>query len=433
MFKKVFRTIVVFILTYEARLILRKYRPRIIAVTGSVGKTSAKEAIYAALGSGVDIRRNEKSLNSEIGVPLTIIGAQSAWGSAFGWLRIIVQGFVLIALRTRYPKTLITEVGADHPNDIKRIARWLRPDIAVITGVPDMPVHIEHFGSADAVFSEKAKLAAHLKEGGAFVANYDDARTRALAESRKGRVITYGITGGDISARNSGPALSPTGKPLGMRFRVDHKGASISCEIPNCVGDAHVLAALAGFAVALSDGHDLFAIAERFQTHSILAGRMRILDGLNGSIIIDDSYNSSPPAALLALDTLKALPAEGRRVAVLGDMRELGEHSRPAHELVGRKAAEVAQLIITVGEESRALAEAAKLTNPTLAVRSYGYGESAKAGEDFSKEVRSGDIVLVKGSQNMIRMERFVKAIMAEPWRAKELLVRQEPEWQAIA
>lgn len=430
MIKNFLRTIVVFILTREARLILRKYRPRIIAVTGSVGKTSAKEAMFTALGGGMDMRQNEKSLNSDIGVPLTIIGAQSAWGSAFGWLRIILQGLVLIVVRTRYPKTLITEVGADHPNDIEKIARWLKPDIAVITGVPDMPVHVQYFGSVDAVFTEKARLAAHLTENGVLIANYDDARSRAFAESWKGRVISYGITGGDLSARNSESALSPTGKPIGVRFRVDYKGDSVACEIPACAGDAHVLAALAGFAVAVSDGHNLFAIAERFKTHVTLAGRMRILDGLNGSIIIDDSYNSSPAAAILALDTLKVLPAEGRRVAVLGDMRELGDLSAEAHERVGRRAAEVVQLIITVGEESRVLADEARLTNPALSIRSYGYGESAKAGKDFSKEVRAGDVILIKGSQNMIRMERFVKAIMAEPWRAKELLVRQEPEWE---
>lgn len=429
--KSFLRSIVVFILTREARIILNTYRPRVIAVTGSVGKTSAKEAIWTALGSGSDLRRNEKSLNSDIGVPLTIIGAQSAWGSVLGWLRVILRGITLIVARPSYPKTLIIEVGADHPHDIERVARWLKPDITVLTGVPDMPVHIAYFESADAVFKEKARLAAHLKEGGMLIANYDDARTRAFAENFKWRVMTYGQTGGDVSARNSGPALSPTGKPVGVRFRVDYEGASVSCEIPGCVGDAHVYAALAGFAVAIADGHNLFAIAERFKTHTPIAGRMRIIDGLNGSTIIDDSYNSSPAAAMLALDTLHSIPAKGRRIAALGDMRELGEQSREAHERVGEKVVEVADMLITVGEESKVLADAARAAKPDLSVKSYGYGESVKAGTELAKELRAGDVVLVKGSQNMIRMERFVQAIMAEPWRAKELLVRQEPDWLA--
>ncbi|MBI2048350.1 MAG: UDP-N-acetylmuramoyl-tripeptide--D-alanyl-D-alanine ligase [Parcubacteria group bacterium] len=424
--KVTLKTIVLAIITAEARAILRKYRPKVIAITGSVGKTSTKDAIYALLADPTS-RKNEKSMNSEIGVPLTIIGAANPWESVTGWLQVMWQGLTLILTTQPYPRTLILEVGADHPGDIKKIASWLMPDIAVITGVPDMPVHVANFDSADAVFEEKAQLAKHLQPEGWLVINGDDERVRTLANGTNEKTITYGITHGALRAQNV-QTLIEHEKPVGVRFDVFHAGASTPCILRGCLGNGHVLSTLAAFAVAFADDKKLAGIAAQCAKHTPPAGRMRILDGVNGSTIIDDSYNSSPAAALLALETLKSIPTQGRRIAALGDMRELGALSKEAHEIVGRRAAEVVSQLITVGEESRVLADAAKRAG-LLEIKSYGYGESQKAGEELAGELRAGDIVLVKGSQNMIRMERFVKAIMAEPARAPELLVRQEPEW----
>jgi UDP-N-acetylmuramoyl-tripeptide--D-alanyl-D-alanine ligase len=424
--KSFLRTIIVFIITLEARLILKKYQPRIIAITGSVGKTSAKDAIYTALGGGSNLRKNEKSLNSEIGVPLTIIGAQNAWESVTGWINVIGKGLRTILFQASYPQTLIVEVGADHPGDIQKIALWLKPDVAVITGIPDLPSHITFFDSAEEVFKEKAMLARYLKPNGTLIFNYDDVRARALAHDHK-NVITYGIIGGLVTATDIATVLAGEQKPTGISFRVNHADASVLCKVVGGIGDAHALAVLAGLAVGTSQGKSLSDMARSFNEYEPAPGRMRILDGLNNSTIIDDSYNSSPAAAILALDTISKLSVSGRRIVALGDMRELGDRSKEAHEMVGKRAAKVADLVITVGEESRVLADVAK--NAGINVKSYEYGESEKAGKDVAQELRAGDVVLVKGSQNMIRMERFVKAIMAEPWRAEDLLVRQEAEW----
>ncbi len=423
--KNFLRFVVVSIITLEARAILRKYRPRVIAITGSIGKTTAKDAIYAALGGGPDIRKNEKSLNSELGVPLTIIGAQSAWGSATGWLRIIWKGFRMMFGNKPYPKTLIMETGADHPGDIQRIAQWLMPDVAVLTGVA--PVHIAFFDSIDSIFKEKQQLAKHLRTGGFLALNVDDDRVRTLVNGAE-NVMPYGIEHGALRASNIQTAFAGT-KPTGIRFDVRHGAeTSVSLELNGVIGNAQVLSALAACAVGIAEGMPLDAIAVNLKKHTPTPGRMRVLDGVNGSVIIDDSYNSSPAAALLALDTLKQLPA-GRRIAALGDMRELGSHSREAHEAVGKRAAEVADMLITVGIESKVLADTARKERPDLLIKSYGYGESARAGADIAKELRAGDIVLVKGSQNMIRMEHFTKSIIADPGKAKFLLVRQDSEW----
>jgi UDP-N-acetylmuramoyl-tripeptide--D-alanyl-D-alanine ligase len=407
-----------------------------------VGKTSAKDAAYTAIRGARHARKNEKTLNSDIGVPLTIIGAQNAWESVSGWVSVFIAGIRCLLGRCEYPKLLVLEVGIDHPGDMQRIARWIRPDTVVFTGVPDLPTHGAYFESADAVLEEKAYLVRYMDPKGTLIVNGDDARAKKLAHP--GRIITYGLGSENaLRATDIEPQIAqgePYGKDgglvlwyKGLRFRVNHGSTAVPVEIRGALGNAQVLSVLAGFAVGISEGMDLVGIGKSFAEHVTPPGRMRLLNGLTGTTIIDDSYNASPAAALVALDTLKELPVEGRRIAALGDMRELGENSRKAHEMIGKRAAEVADLIITVGEESRVLAQAALdagLKQDKL--RSYGYGESEKAGKDLARLLKPGDVVLVKGSQNMIRMERLVKEIMAEPERAPDLLVRQEPEWLTI-
>ena len=142
-----FKKLVATLLRAEARLVLRKYNPKVIAVTGSVGKTSAKDAIYAVIADQFHARKSEKSFNSEIGLPLTILGIPNAWNNPFKWLQNLLDGLALYLFRTSYPEWLVLEVGADRPGDIKKVASWLKVDIAVITRLPEMPVHVELFSS----------------------------------------------------------------------------------------------------------------------------------------------------------------------------------------------------------------------------------------------------------------------------------------------
>ena len=158
---------------------------------------------------------------------------------------------------------------------------------------------------------------------------------------------------------------------------------------------------------------------------------MRIIRGANGSTVIDDTYNSSPAAAFAALDTLKEVkvPEGGRRIAILGDMLELGKYSADAHRQLGARAADAADLLLTIGFRSRAVAEGALDAGlPESLIRQYEHSESRRAGQELREELREGDVVLVKGSQAM-RMERAVEELMADPEQAADLLVRQEPEW----
>ena len=423
-----FKQCVILIITWEARLVLMRHKPRIIAVTGSVGKTTTKDAIFSALAGVEHVRKSAKSFNSEIGVPLTILGCDNGWNNPFRWLMNIATGIIVI-LKKDYPKWLVLEVGADRPGDIKRTAVWLRPDIAVITGVPEIPVHVEYFKSPEDVVREKRALAEHLKPGGKLILNGDDARMREIHGSFRGSAVTYGMESNNDFFASHEEIFYQDGLPVGMQFRVDHAGSSVPVSVFGALGRPRIYAALAAIAVADVVGIDTVTAAGALMSWDPPPGRVRIIQGMKGSILIDDTYNSSPSAALAALDTLKDVRA-GRRIAVMGDMLELGKYSRDAHRQVGERAAACADILITIGFRARAMAEAAldaglKEEN----IRQYEKDDTARATDELLADVREGDVILVKGSQGM-RMERIVRALMNEPAQAADLLVRMDREWQ---
>lgn len=427
--KHILKKVVAAILALEARGMLLRYKPQIVAVTGNMGKTTAKEAIFTALSAAHFVRKSEKSFNSEFGVPLTILGQESGWNDPFKWLSNLVGGVILIVIKRTYPKWLVLEVGADRPGDIRSIAAWLSPDVAVITGVPDVPVHVEYFDSADAVAAEKKELAKALKSGGTLVLNGDDARVWAMRSEFRAVSVTYGFeTKNDVVASHE-EVVYENGAPAGMRFRVNHSGSSVPIVVLGAVGKTHIYPILAACAVGLSVGMDLVSIGNAFEKYVPVPGRMRILPGANGSMLIDDTYNASPTATLAALETMAGITTTGRKICVLADMLELGKFSVEAHRNVGTQAAKVADLLVTVGIRSRSIAQAAIDAGlPEERVRQYEMGESEKVGNDLAGALLPGDVVLLKGSQSM-RMEKAVRGLLADPTKAKELLVRHDDAW----
>ena len=425
--KRFFKKIIVAILTTESRLIIRKYKPVIVAITGSVGKTTTKDAIYSVLSSSSYVRKSEKSYNSELGVPLTIIGCQSGWLSFQRWLSNILRGFLLIIFPFHYPKTLILEVGADRPGDIKSLTSWLTPDIAVFTAFADVPVHVEFFKDVDELVKEKVYLAKALKAGGVLVVNSDDERSSHFKEfAPKAFVISYGISGGATVRGSNYEIYYEYGFPRGIRFKVSVGGNTFPVSIEGSLGRQHMYSALSAVGVAISEKINLVRAAQSLQSFLPPLGRMKIIAGIKNSLIIDDTYNSSPEAAKVALETLFEIKSEGRRIAVLGDMLELGKFTAEAHKDIGVKATS-ADLIFTVGIRSRAIAEGA-LSSGFDESRIFQYENYESVGKDIEKMILPKDIILIKGSQGM-RMEKIVEEIMAEPLLKERLLVRQEPEW----
>lgn len=425
-----FKTIVVFILTWEARAVLARHKPQIIAVTGSIGKTTTKDAIFAALVSGgLHARKSEKSFNSEVGVPLAVLGCENAWKNPFLWAWNIMRGLAVIVAPS-YPRWLVLEVGADRPGDIAHTARWLRPDVAVLTGIPDVPVHVEYFESPRAVVREKKQLAAHLKPGGRVILNADDPNLSTLRDEYAEVCVTYGVssrfdyTGLGYEIRYEG------GAPVGVRFTAAHGQETAQVSLDGAVGYPRAYAGLAALAAAGIAGVDLATAAAGLAAWEPQPGRLRLLKGIKGSVIIDDTYNSSPAAAFAALDTLASIRTEGKRIAVLGDMLELGRFSSDSHRELGVRAVAAADMLVTVGFRARLSAEAARDGGmQDEQVRQYEQGESERAGKELERDITAGDVILIKGSQGM-RMERAVEELMAEPEKAEELLVRQGREWE---
>ena len=420
-------------LTWEAEQVLRRYRPKVVAVTGSVGKTSTKDAIAHVLSTHHRLRKSQKSFNSEIGVPLTVLGLENAWTNPFKWVWNVLQGLWLVYVPHTYPDLLVLEVGADHPGDIERTAKWLRPDVAVVTWVGETPAHVEFYDSPKALAHEKAALIRALTKDGVCILNYDDPVVQGMMHDTRGHVTGYGyspkahllISNPHIQYQKEGDREAP----VGMAFRVDYKGHMIPIELRGACGGQAIYAATAAFAVASELGVPLLEITELLKTYVGPPGRMRLLSGIKGSILIDDTYNSSPAAVSSAFAFLKEAkaPNRGRKIAVLGDMLELGKYTVEAHKAVGFEVAHTANFLFAVGTRARFIAEAARLEG-MKADKIFVFDDAMAAGRALDPLLKKGDIALIKGSQFM-RMERVVLEVMAHPEDADRLLVRQESEW----
>lgn len=416
------------ILNILARLYIWRHKPNIIAITGNVGKTSAKEAIAVVLREENNIRVSGGNLNNELGVPLTILGdwADDYYDSESSfsfWFKVLMKGFSgLFSLRV-YPDILILEYGADRPGDIKRLAHKFKPHIAVVTAVGEVPVHVEYFSSPEAVAREKSRLLEVLEPRDYAILNFDDQAVLDMKEKTKAHVLTYGFgEGTDVKVSNFDFKVE---KPIGVALKLHYEDSFVPVRIEGSLGKSQAWAAGAAAAVGLILGMNLVKISEALLTYRSPAGRLRVLEGIKNTTIIDDTYNSSPAAMHLALETLKALPAR-RKVAVLGDMLELGKYTIEAHREAGNLASSIADLLICVGSRAKFIAGSAE--NQMDSGNIYTFETSDLAKSKVQELIREGDLILVKGSQG-IRMEKIVEEIMAEPEKKKTLLVRQGKIW----
>ena len=436
MIRQIIKKIIVSILLWEAKLVISKYKPRVIAITGSVGKTSTKDAIYSVLSNFYFIRKSTKSFNSEIGVPLAILGCPNAWNDPIAWLKNILEGLLLICLPNRYPEWLVLEVGVDKPGDMDLITSWLKPDVVVVTRLSKVPVHVEFFPSPEAVFHEKGKLVRAVKPDGVVILNADDEDVIAFRNLTSSKTMLFsaggssgGLIGPDLNASDYSVFYETEDDvevPAGIRFSVRFGDKSVPVEIRGSLGAHYINTGLAALLVGLSQGLDLDKLAVALSQVDRAPGRMKILSGTKKTTLIDDSYNSSPVALSAALDALAAVKTK-RRIAVLGDMLELGKYSVDEHKKAGAHAAKCAQMLVTVGVRARSFAEGA-LENGMKEAKITRCEDSRNAAEFLKNTVKKGDVILIKGSQSM-RMERVTAALLSEPHKAGRLLVRQEDEW----
>lgn len=429
------KKIIVWVLQLEARAVLRKYKPEIIAITGSVGKTSAKEAIATILADRFFVRKSAKSYNSELGVPLTILGLTTGWDSPTRWLQNLIEGAKLVFKKQPYPELLILEIGADRPGDISAFVRWVRPHVVVVTAIGEIPVHVEFFAGREELAREKAALLRRLMPKDVAILNADDKVVADMAHETRARHLLYGKEE-HAAVRGTEYMLTyrtdPDGirRPLGVAFKADYKGSTVPIKIDGVFGRPIFYAVLSAIAVAAAKGMNLVDAAAALSRFHGVPGRLRLLEGIKGSLLIDDSYNASPTALHAALDLLHELPAR-RRFCILGDMLEIGRLTIQAHMEAGKRLAEFADVLITVGSRAKFIAEGARERGMDNS-RIFSYVNREAADEDIDaiqERLGAGDVILVKGSQGM-RLEYIVEALMAHPEQATELLVRQEKEWQ---
>ncbi len=426
--KDIFRKIILLIITTEAKLILKKYKPKIVAVAGSVGKTSTKDAVYTALSSTFHTRKSEKSFNSDFGVPLTILGVGNGWYDPVVWIKNILIGLNLLIFREKYPEWLVLEIGADRPGDIASLMSWIQPHISVLTRFPEVPVHVEFFSSPEELHQEDFLIADTLPADGVLVINEDDELQRAHEIKSPATVIRYGFSS-HAEVRGSGVQLRYTDKQVrGVAFRIresDHKAEVI--EVEGSLGIQHAYPILAAFAVGKALAIPFDTLQQAFTSYDPPRGRMRIIKGIKHSIIIDDTYNSSPIAVEHALATLSDVVAQGRKIAILGDMLELGEYSVEAHKEAGRQVAKVVDELYTVGIRARMIATSAHESG--LAIEHiHSFDDAIACANALETSIAHGDVVLIKGSQS-IRLEKAVEELMQEPEKKAELLVRQDSAW----
>jgi UDP-N-acetylmuramoyl-tripeptide--D-alanyl-D-alanine ligase len=465
--KNYLKKIVLTIIIWQARIIIKKNNPIIIGVTGNLGKTSTKDFIYSALKNNLKgedqhtlVISSKKSMNSEFGVPLTILEEDSGWNNPTLWLKIIINGFAKIFEKADF-KYLVLEIAADFPGDIKSICTYIKPDIAVLTGFAEVPVHIEFFGGdRERLIREKKYLIEALKPGGTFIYNTDDKDCVKIAEElnrdvlngkRDAKLKSYSIknSSADIYASNIDIILHKIENGLqklgGINVNLKLKsGEEKKVEMKEVVGDAIVYSLLPSLLITQELEIDLGKAITDIQNTKRTNGRMKILDGFFNSIIIDDTYNSSPKAVENGINTIKKIHIEKKKIFVLGDMLELGEFTKAEHERIGSLVVNNCDILITSGIRAKIIAESA-IKSGMNGENVYVTSDSLEAGkellrvleslkeEDFKKgkteKEIGGNLIFVKGSQGG-RMERVVKMILADHQDSNIDLVRQDKAWK---
>jgi len=350
---------------------------RVIAITGSVGKTTTKEVTTTVLKQRYRTLKNSGNLNNEIGLPMTL------WRLSSGHQRAVL------------------EMGFYVPGEIEFLCELAQPVVGVLTTIGT--VHAERAGSQDEIARGKSELVQALPAGpeGVAILNYDDERVRAMADLTQARIFYYGLSpNADLWADEvEGLGLD------GIKFRLNYQGESIYLKVP-LIGRHSVHTVLRAAAVGLIEGMTWEEIGRGLRSeHTQL--RLVAVRSSSGALILDDTYNASPKSMLADLNLLEEM--DGRKIAVLGDMLELGRYEHQGHMKVGIRAAEVADVLVTVGERANIIARAAA-ENKLKQERIHSFAESTDVIPFLNEFLQENDVVLVKGSRGM-RMDKIVSAL----------------------
>ena len=358
-----------------ARFWRRKLDLRVIGITGSVGKSTTKELVAEVLSQRYRTLKSPGNLNNEIGLPLSILKLSSGYQRA------------------------VLEMGFYVPGEIAFLCDIAQPQVGVVTNIGT--VHAERAGSQDAIAQGKSELVQALPEDGVAILNFDDPWVRKMEEKTHAQVFFYGLSSdSDLWADNvEGLGLE------GIRFRLHFKRETLYVRVP-LIGRHSVHTALRAAAVGLVEGLTWQEIFEGLnQGHTQL--RLVAVRSKTGALLLDDTYNASPESMLAALNLLDEL--DGRKIAVLGDMLELGQYERQGHEMVGLRTAQVADILLTLGPRAHMIAKAARRSGMSKS-STLEFEELDQIVSWLDKNLSENDSVLIKGSHGL-RMDRIVNVL----------------------
>ncbi len=404
------------LLAFLAKATIAKYQPSIIGITGSVGKTSAKEAIYATLKDARSVRVARGNFNTEFGLPLTILGDWSAEdlnlvsrggpvGAALSkmvfWLKVVLTSLSRLISRTKYPEILILEYGVQKPGDMKYLLEIARPNIGIMTALGEIPVHVEFFSGKESLVREKGRLLEAAPAIGFVILNADDEVVYEMGERVRAHIMTFGFNKDSEVRISNLENLSTEDHPWGAAFKISYGGSLVPVRFADTFGKPQAYAAAAATCVGLIFGINLVRIAESLsKNYQPAKHRMNLIRGRRGEFILDDCYNAAPLSMHAAIETVQALTAK-RKIGVLGDMLELGQFGVLAHEEIGRLAGKIFGILITVGKRGKIIAEAAVKDGVINKKNVKNFETAQEALPEVVSLLKSGDLVLIKASRGI--------------------------------
>ncbi len=422
------KTIMV-LLRLVSQAILWRHKPIVVAITGSVGKTTTKDIVAHGLSSVEDVRKSQKNFNTDFGVPLAIIEAENPMGKVSAWIEVILKGLTVL-IKSDYPKLLVLEVGTRFPGDIPRLAKWIKPDISIITHIPEVPVHIEFFESRQHIVDEKSTLAKYTKKTGTIILNRDSEYVWGIAENSVHPVFSIGFNKESQMYASNIKRIIMNGE-YGLEFNISYKNKIIPVTVPGFVANHQIYGVLFALATAEVLVYDVEQVAMAMASLPASSGRLRPLVGINNTLILDDSYNASPAAMEAAIETLEMIEplagGQGSKIAVLGDMLDLGKMTMDVHSQIGTMLKDNTDYAFLVGPRMEYAYESAiKSKYPKTKI--FHFEKQMDVLPQLLKIMKQGDVILVKGSQGM-RMEKLVAELIEDKANIKNLIARQDEEW----
>lgn len=417
------------LLEKTAAALILKFKPTVVCITGSVGKTSTKEAIASALSTSYTVRKTSRNYNNDYGVPIAVIGGFESEEGYLALLTILGYGLWQLYFRSRFPQILVIEVGAGKFGEIERISRWLKPDMVVVTNLPDVPSHLGVFGSKEMIIKEKKFLVSAMDKEGILIIDKNERNARYFYEDFSGKIVFFDA---DKFIEGSKYTIvyedrNDFNYPLGFKFEVELNNAvdRKSVTFEGFLGIQNMKAVGIAVLVAKQLNCRVEDTLQGIKKYKPECGRLRIIPELNGKIIVlDDTFNASPRAIENSLRTLLSLELKKsqRRIAVLGDMLNFGKEVEKIHRQTATEELPQVDILITVGNISVVWQE----FNRNKYHLNKHFKNATNAARYIEKFQKEGNIILFKGG-HLTRLEKAVAILTGCP---SEYLVRQEKYYE---